>query len=449
MALDPRLRYPNEQPLFILGAVFSGFVWLALVLTIVGIFYGLIGFGLALVAHALYLANVRGNAVRVSDRQFPELYARCQQAAKALGLVETPEIYLMQADGALNAFATKLFSRRFVIIYSDLVDECQDPRQLDFVVAHEMGHIAAGHLQWMAFLWPFMLVPWAGAAYMRAREYTSDRCGFFVVDDLETSMRGLIVLAAGGRQAARADVPAFMEQRKETGQFWSAVLELVSTHPYLCKRVAALQELSQPGSAPAVPRNILAYPLAPVLGLAAAGPAGGAASLLVVVAMIGIIAAIAIPSLLRARVSANEAGTLTSVRTLVAAQTRYAAANQGFYDSREECLLAPASCIPGYAGAAFLEEGVTQTPRQGYRLTLHAGRTFAPGEAPANTSPSSTSGFVVLALPLKPGTTGVRAFCGDSSGRVCAATGPAADALAESLEEEPWIQCSSGCTDLD
>ena len=42
--------------------------------------------------------------------------------------------------------------------------------------------------------------------------------------------------------------------------------------------------------------------------------------LLIVVAIIGIIAAIAIPSLLRARVSANEAATIGDIRTLISAE---------------------------------------------------------------------------------------------------------------------------------
>src|SRR5262245_10465001 len=126
MALDPRLRSPKEQPLFVLGAIFSGLFWLALLISLVGIFYGALGALFALVAHALFLAGIRGNGVRVSQRQFPELYQTCQKAASALGLAPMPEVYLIQAGGTLNAFASKLLSRRFVVIFSDLADECQD-----------------------------------------------------------------------------------------------------------------------------------------------------------------------------------------------------------------------------------------------------------------------------------------------------------------------------------
>ena len=53
--------------------------------------------------------------------------------------------------------------------------------------------------------------------------------------------------------------------------------------------------------------------------------------LLIVVAIIGIIAAIAIPSLLRARVSANEAQAIGDTRSVISAEQTYASANGGFF----------------------------------------------------------------------------------------------------------------------
>ncbi len=304
MAFDPKLRSPRERPLFVVGLIFSSFVWAALVISIVGLAYGLvIGFAV-LVAHALFLAHVRGNGVRVSERQLPDLHARVRTAAEKLGLQQMPEVYVIQAGGVLNAFATKLLSRRYVVLLAGLVDQCQDPRQLDFVVGHEVGHLAAGHLRWNAFLAPYHLLPWLGPAYSRAREYTCDRCGLFVAGDLEQSMRGLVVLAAGGKVASRADLPAFMAQLTETGSFWMAVLELSASHPYLCKRAAALEKLGKADAVAAVGRNPFAWLLAPVLGAASGGSASAP---LMAIAMIGVIAAIAVPNFLKYQERARQA----------------------------------------------------------------------------------------------------------------------------------------------
>src|SRR5215467_8872483 len=56
--------------------------------------------------------------------------------------------------------------------------------------------------------------------------------------------------------------------------------------------------------------------------------------LLIVVAIIGIIAAIAIPSLLRARVSANESATIGDIRTVISAEAAYQSSNGGFYEGK-------------------------------------------------------------------------------------------------------------------
>jgi len=140
--------------------------------------------------------------------------------------------------------------------------------------------------------------------------------------------------------------------------------------------------------------------------------------LLIVVAIIGIIAAIAIPSLLRARVSANEAGTIGDIRSVISAQAAFQSAANGWY-APVDCLSTPATCILGYPTSAptFADSTITATtPKSGYN------RTFVPGVVPT-TLPSTLAlvvdGFCYGALPSTVGQTGVRGFGGDASGRVC------------------------------
>jgi len=68
-------------------------------------------------------------------------------------------------------------------------------------------------------------------------------------------------------------------------------------HPFLCKRAAALQELSQPGSVVPTGRNLWADPLAPFLGFASAG--GSASSAVMMIATRGMLMAIAIPNFVK------------------------------------------------------------------------------------------------------------------------------------------------------
>lgn len=140
--------------------------------------------------------------------------------------------------------------------------------------------------------------------------------------------------------------------------------------------------------------------------------------LLIVVAIIGIIAAIAIPALLRARVSANEAGTIGDVRAIMSAQAAFQSAADGWY-APITCLSTPTSCIIGYPTNAptFAETNMTNlTAKTGYN------RTFSPGTTPASL-PANLVGVVHAycygAVPGTIGQTGVRSFGGDASGRLC------------------------------
>jgi type IV pilus assembly protein PilA len=134
--------------------------------------------------------------------------------------------------------------------------------------------------------------------------------------------------------------------------------------------------------------------------------------LLIVVAIIGIIAAIAIPSLLRARVSANEAAAIGDTRTVISGEAAYQSANSGFYGVLT-CLATPSSCITGYAGPTFLDSslaGSLQLTKQGYARSFQGS---ACGGCGIN---GALDTFCYNSTPAVANKTGVRSFGGDSSG---------------------------------
>jgi type II secretory pathway pseudopilin PulG len=143
--------------------------------------------------------------------------------------------------------------------------------------------------------------------------------------------------------------------------------------------------------------------------------AGGLVVLLVGVAMIGIIAAIAIPSLLRARVSANEAAAIGSLRSLASAEAAIASANGGRYTT-PECLRRPEACVPDWpAGTRLLsEEIVFDAPARGYVLRFHPGPA-AVAEGQADAAPLHVASYAITAVPAS-AQGGVRSFCTDDSG---------------------------------
>jgi type IV pilus assembly protein PilA len=142
-----------------------------------------------------------------------------------------------------------------------------------------------------------------------------------------------------------------------------------------------------------------------------------AAGGLILILAVGIIAAIAIPSLLRARIAANESMAIGNLRTVISGEAAYQSVNGGFYDV-PACLYTPAQCLGSNApGVAFLDTTsvVFDGQKGGYTLQFHAGPAAADATA---VSPSSLESFAVTAEPASP-QGGVRRFCGDSRGIVC------------------------------
>lgn len=138
--------------------------------------------------------------------------------------------------------------------------------------------------------------------------------------------------------------------------------------------------------------------------------------LLIVVAIIGIIAAIAIPSLLRARVSANEAAVIGDIRTVISSEAAYHSASGGLYGPLA-CLTDPGAggCIPSYPtnGPTFLDSQLGNAmPKAGYDRSMDETAVVPPPRV-------GLSCYVYHALPTNPSQTGVRAFAGGCSGVIC------------------------------
>ena len=136
--------------------------------------------------------------------------------------------------------------------------------------------------------------------------------------------------------------------------------------------------------------------------------------LLIVVAIIGIIAAIAVPGLLRARISGNEASAIGSVRAIVSAQTDYWASSRGYaVDLPTLGTLCAGSAVPFIS--PDLASGATTT-KSGYDFTMDDGG-GDPSGADCNGAAGSTR-FYISAVPDDPGSTGIRAFASNQAAAI-------------------------------
>jgi type IV pilus assembly protein PilA len=150
--------------------------------------------------------------------------------------------------------------------------------------------------------------------------------------------------------------------------------------------------------------------------------------LLIVVAIIGIIAAIAAPGLLRARMSGNEAAAIGSLRAIHSAESTYAssAGNNGYATSLTILAL---PCGGGTAGFITLDldpatVGADPVPKSGYLVTLAGNGSVQSTDC--NGTPTN-SDYTATAVPETIGSTGQRGFNMTGAGTIFAdpAGGPA------------------------
>lgn len=356
--------YKNEKILYVITLVISLLVWA----TVLYISYGLIlvyvpfillGY---LFAHSAFISHLRGNAVLLSESQFPDLHAQFLDCCRKLEM-EPPQTYVMMSDGVLNALATKFLRRHYVVLYSSVLDALKTrPESVRFYFGHELAHIKRGHLNFHWLLLPGMLLPLLGAGYRRAQEYTCDLHGLAVSNSTDDALAALGVLGSGAEKLPALNLREFMEQRSVTGGFWMSFHEITGDYPWLCKRLANVAERDSNPPLEANPRrNAGAWILAvfvPRIGIG--GSAGG---VIMMVAIVGILAAIAIPAYqdytARAKVT-------VAMNVLERVQQRAApfVEENGAYPETFEQIGVPEEAVDSPAGTiAIVEEGLEFTLR--------------------------------------------------------------------------------------
>ena len=143
--------------------------------------------------------------------------------------------------------------------------------------------------------------------------------------------------------------------------------------------------------------------------------------LLIVVAIILIIAAIAIPNLLRSRMAANEASAVSGIRAITTAEHAYSAT---YPDVGYACTLAALGPPPTGQSASstasdILDPVISAGTKSGYTYAL------------SNCTGTPFSNYQSTAVPITVGGSGQRAFCSDSSGIIqYAIDGTAASCIA-------------------
>ena len=213
-----------------------------------------------------------GSAVRVDERQFPQLHRLLADVGTTLDAVELPELYV-RASPTFQAEAIGM-NKPVVILNSGLID-LLDEEELRFVIGRELGHALSGHnvyrtllLRLMGMSGIFHAMP-GGALGLRAiiaalmewsrkSELSADRAGLLATQDPAVATRVHMKLASGGH-LEDLDITSFFAQAaeyEETEDLRDSVLKLFlvegQTHPFNVVRASELRRWTESGEYTAI-----------------------------------------------------------------------------------------------------------------------------------------------------------------------------------------------------
>jgi len=243
--------------------------------------------------------EVATKGVRISRRQFPEIYEMVVEAARVLNVNRLPRVYI-EPDMTPNAFALGTVHEPFICLTSGAVD-IWTKEELLAIIGHEMGHIKSGHIVYHGLgrmLYQIFASGISGAMgipgaiqlpllpqinilalpllrFSRKAELTADRAGLIVGGDVEAAKMADVKMALRSRKLfEEVDIEEFLRQREEFEGFTvenlaATLVELQSTHPISVTRVKAIEEFSKSETYHSMRSKVEsmkkgAYPLVPV-----------------------------------------------------------------------------------------------------------------------------------------------------------------------------------------
>lgn len=232
----------REMPYFVISVIFSLLLYILAIVSLFGIAILLILFVFLLYANVVMLGSNRGNGIRISEKQFPDVYARVVSLSEKMNIKKVPDVFVIHSEGAFNAFATRFLGRNMVVIYSEVFELARErgEAELDFIIAHELSHVKRRHVWKNILIMPAQFIPFLSQAYSRSCEYTCDREAAYNIQNGIAAKQALTILGVGKKLYSEVNEDAYLEQIHTESNIAVWLSEVLSSHPLLPKRIQAV-----------------------------------------------------------------------------------------------------------------------------------------------------------------------------------------------------------------
>lgn len=197
--------------------------------------------------------------IPVNERSFPQIHKMVKDCADTLR-IPMPYVIVSNSVG-FNAFTTGSDQAPYIVLGSMLV-KTMKPEYLHFVIGHECGHVAMGHVLYQSMVNIMALmaatIPAIGAlvnstaglmlnAWSRRSEISADRAGLLCCGSLDAAQHALVQIEMGFIDAEDANIEDYLESSNHFRK--NGVIrrlgEYNQSHPLLPKRIEALDLFMQ------------------------------------------------------------------------------------------------------------------------------------------------------------------------------------------------------------
>ena len=249
-------RYPGENAIFFLTLGLVSFIFLltaglsVCILPLLLVFVIFYSYQSNLAHHQMLLQK----AIQIDPNKSPGVIRLIRDCALKIK-PGSMQVYVYPSN-IMNAYTFGFSDPKGLVLFSSLFKE-MDNKELSFVVGHEMGHAALGHVwvntliggmaglpQSFSLMFIFSL---AFRWWNRACEYSADRAGLLACGDLNKATTALVKLAF-----EEADTPDEVRQalqllEKQDDSISNNLMELFSTHPMIIRRIQNLKDYTMTG----------------------------------------------------------------------------------------------------------------------------------------------------------------------------------------------------------
>jgi hypothetical protein len=265
---ESSLRYGWERPVFI-ASVMLNFIMMGLAISLLfhepswirssGFLHkeitliralaitALVGVPLLVLTRNRREASIRGNSVRLSDRQFPEVYAVLKDHCRRLGMTKLPELFL--TSGSIQPYSHTFSSwRENYIVLHQIIFDINDEKTMDvisFILGHELGAIRLNQTAvWNEMLLTYISsMKWLRNPLERVRTYSRDRYGATLAPN---GFRGLLINAIGRRLMDQVNIETYLADEERYGGIWPLVNVFVDPRPQVLTRIRKLHDAGYP-----------------------------------------------------------------------------------------------------------------------------------------------------------------------------------------------------------